>query len=59
MSGISMTALTTSVRMEEFVWMASILTTAAAPLSGPVGAGHVADETLSKVGIVFMLLQGA
>lgn len=38
-SGISMTALTTSVRTEGFVWMASILTTAAAPLSGLVGAG--------------------
>lgn len=35
-SGILMTALTTSVRMEEFVWMGLILTTAAAPLSGQV-----------------------
>lgn len=32
--GILMTALTTSVRMEGFVWMGSTLTTAAAPLSG-------------------------
>lgn len=44
-----MTALTTSVRMEGSVWMASILTTAAAPLSGPVGAGHVADESGYRV----------
>lgn len=33
-SGILMTALTTSVRMEVFVWMGLILTTAAVPLSG-------------------------
>lgn len=33
-SRILMTALTTSVRMEESVWMGSILTTAVAPLSG-------------------------
>lgn len=38
-SGISMTARTTNVRMEGFVWTESILTTAAVPLSGQVGAG--------------------
>lgn len=35
-SGILMTALTTGVRTEGFVWMGSIPTTAAAPLSGQV-----------------------
>lgn len=35
-SGILMTAPTTGVRTEGFVWMGSIPTTAAAPLSGQV-----------------------
>lgn len=34
-----MTARTTNVRMEGFAWTELTLTTAAAPLSGQVGAG--------------------
>lgn len=39
-SGILTTALTTSVRMEGFVWMESTLTTAAAPLSGQASSAR-------------------
>lgn len=50
-NGILMTALTTSVRMEGFVWMVLIRTTAAARLSGQVCTVWWVSQDGARIGI--------